>query len=146
MEKEGKMKQELKALVLNSKFLNLSIEDLKSNTNVPVEWHVEDSSNKENIRKLLPNFNILVSTSMDISWKNEAKNLKAIFMPGAGWDKIASEAVPDGCVVTNSYEHENGIAEYVLLGYNEVNCRTCMPPIDPPVTESSLSIPKCSNK
>ena len=60
------MKQELKALVLNSKFLNLSIEDLKSNTNVPVEWHVEDSSNKENIRKLLPNFNILVSTSMDI--------------------------------------------------------------------------------
>ena len=115
MEKEGKMKQELKALVLNSKFLNLSIEDLKSNTNVPVEWHVEDSSNKENIRKLLPNFNILVSTSMDISWKNEAKNLKAIFMPGAGWDKIASEAVPDGCVVTNSYEHENGIAEYVLM-------------------------------
>ena len=70
------MKQELKVLVLNSKFLNLSIEDLKSNTNVPVEWHVEDSSNKENIRKLLPNFNILVSTSMDISWKNEAKNLK----------------------------------------------------------------------
>ena len=46
---------------------------------------------------------------------NEAKNLKAIFMPGAGWDKIASEAVPDGCVVTNSYEHENGIAEYVLM-------------------------------
>ena len=115
MEKEGKMKQELKVLVLNSKFLNLSIEDLKSNTNAPVEWHVEDSSNKENIRKLLPNFNILVSTSMDISWKNEAKNLKAIFMPGAGWDKIASEAVPDGCVVTNSYEHENGIAEYVLM-------------------------------
>ena len=59
MEKEGKMKQELKVLVLNSKFLNLSIEDLKSNTNVAVEWHVEDSSNKENIRKLLSQSNLL---------------------------------------------------------------------------------------
>ena len=109
------MSKKLKALVLNSKFLNLSIDDLKSNTNVPIEWNVIDSSEKEEIRKLLPDFNILVSTSMDISWKNEAKNLEAIFMPGAGWDKISPEAVPDGCVVTNSYEHEVGIAEYVLM-------------------------------
>ena len=109
------MNKKLKALVLNSKFLNLSIDDLKNNTNVPIEWHIIDASEKENIRKLLPDFNILVSTSMDISWKNEAKNLEAIFMPGAGWDKIAPEAVPEGCVVTNSYEHEVGIAEYVLM-------------------------------
>ena len=109
------MNKKLKALVLNSKFLNLSIDDLKNNTNVPIDWHITDASKKEEIRKLLPDFNILVSTSMDISWKNEAKNLEAIFMPGAGWDKIASDAVPEGCVVTNSYEHEVGIAEYVLM-------------------------------
>ncbi len=109
------MSKKLKALVLNSKFLSLSIDDLKSNTTVPIEWHVIDSSKKEDIRKLLPDFNVLVSTSMDISWKNESKNLEAIFMPGAGWDKISPEAVPEGCVVTNSYEHEVGIAEYVLM-------------------------------
>ena len=109
------MSKKLKALVLNSKFLNLSIDDLKNNTNVPIEWHIIDASEKEDIRKLLPDFNILVSTSMDISWKNEVKNLEAIFMPGAGWDKIVPEAVPEGCVVTNSYEHEVGIAEYVLM-------------------------------
>ena len=109
------MEKNNKVLVLSSKALKLSIEDLKKSTNVPVEWHITDLSDKENIRKLLPEFNVLVSTSLDISWKNEAKNLKAIFMPGAGWDKISPEAVPDGCVVTNSYEHEAGIAEYVIM-------------------------------
>lgn len=108
-------KEKLKILVLNSKALNLSIEDLKGQTKVPVEWTVIESSDKEEIRKLLPRFDILVSTSLEVSWKNEAKNLKAIFMPGAGWDKVSAEAVPEGCVVTNSYEHEAGIAEYVLM-------------------------------
>ena len=89
------MQKNNKVLVLSSKALKLSIEDLKESTNVPVEWHITDLSDKESIRKLLPEFNVLVSTSLDISWKNEAKNLKAIFMPGAGWDKISPEAVKE---------------------------------------------------
>ena len=108
-------KKALKILVLNSKALKLSIDDLKAETTVPVEWTVTDLADKDQIRKLLPDFDVLVSTSLDISWKNEAKSLKAIFMPGAGWDKISPEAVPDECVVTNSYEHESAIAEYVLM-------------------------------
>ena len=66
-------KEKLKILVLNSKALNLSIEDLKGQTKVPVEWTVIESSDKEEIRKLLPRFDILVSTSLEVSWKNEAK-------------------------------------------------------------------------
>ena len=82
------MSKKLKALVLNSKFLSLSIDDLKSNTNVPIEWHVIDSSKKEDIRKLLPDFNILVSTSMDISWKN-------------GWLEILGSGLVDPNVLKN---------------------------------------------
>ena len=109
------MPKDLNILILNSEALKLSVEDLVDEINVPVNYDIVDMSNKENIRKILPNYNVLVSTSLDISMKNESKNLKAIFMPGAGWDKISAEAVPEGCVVTNSYEHENAIAEYVIM-------------------------------
>ena len=109
------MPKDLNVLILNSEALKLSIEDLIDEINVPVKKDIVDISNKDEIRKILPNYNVLVSTSLDVSMKNESKNLKAIFMPGAGWDKISAEAVPDGCVVTNSYEHENAIAEYVVM-------------------------------
>ena len=70
---------------------------------------------KKLIADVLPHQDVLVSTSLDHSFKNESKNLKGIFMPGAGWEKVSPEAVPDGCLVTNSYEHEIGIAEYVIM-------------------------------
>ena len=109
------MPKDLNILILNSEALKLSVEDLVNEINVPVNYDIVDMSDKENIRKILPKYNVLVSTSLDVSMKNESKNLKAIFMPGAGWDKISSEAIPEGCVVTNSYEHENAIAEYVIM-------------------------------
>ena len=109
------MPKDLNILVLNSEALKLSIDDLTNEIDVPVKWDIVDLSDKEKIRKILPNYNVLVSTSLDVSMKNESKNLKAIFMPGAGWDKISAESIPEGCVVTNSYEHENAIAEYVVM-------------------------------
>ena len=109
------MPKDLNILVLNSEALKLSIDDLTNEIDVPVKWDIVDLSDKEKIRKILPNYNVLVSTSLDVSMKNQSKNLKAIFMPGAGWDKISAESIPEGCVVTNSYEHENAIAEYVVM-------------------------------
>ena len=87
------------------------IEELKKNTHVPVEWTIVDFMDKKLIADVLQHQDVLVSTSLDHSFKNESKNLKGIFMPGAGWEKVSPEAVPDGCLVTNSYEHEIGIAE-----------------------------------
>jgi phosphoglycerate dehydrogenase-like enzyme len=40
--------------------------------------------------------------------------LKLIAMPVAGLDAIDLEAVPAGCPVCNTFEHEIGISEYVL--------------------------------
>ena len=97
------MPKDLNILILNSEALKLSVEDLVNEINVPVNYDIVDMSDKDNIRKILPKYNVLVSTSLDVSMKNESKNLKAIFMPGAGCDKRNEEAIPEVCVVTNSY-------------------------------------------
>lgn len=109
------LKSKLKVLVLSSSSLELSVEELKNHTKVPVEWTVIDFMDKDLIRELLPKQDILVTTSLDESFKKKSKNLKAIFMPGAGWEKICVDSVPEGCLVTNSYEHEIGISEYVIM-------------------------------
>ena len=108
-------KDKLNVLVLRANSLDRSIEELKKNTHVPVEWTIVDFMDKKLIADVLPHQDVLVSTSLDHSFKNESKNLKGIFMPGAGWEKVSPAAVPDGCLVTNSYEHEIGIAEYVIM-------------------------------
>ena len=44
-----------------------------------------------------------------------ATHLKLIQCAGAGYDKIDLEAVPEGCVVANVYEHEKPVAEWVMM-------------------------------
>ena len=40
--------------------------------------------------------------------------LRLLQLPGAGFDAIDFDAVPAGCPVCNVYEHEIGIAEYIV--------------------------------
>ncbi|MEQ9643825.1 MAG: 2-hydroxyacid dehydrogenase [Alphaproteobacteria bacterium] len=52
-----------------------------------------------------------------MSWSAEtppAPNLKLLQLPGAGWDRLQFEQVPTQAAVCNVFEHEIGIAEYVL--------------------------------
>jgi phosphoglycerate dehydrogenase-like enzyme len=48
-----------------------------------------------------------------------APRLRLVQVPGAGYDRIPLAALPRGCSLCNVYEHETGIAEYVLLGMLE---------------------------
>ena len=68
------MPKDLIILILNSEALKLSVEDLVNEINVPVNYDIVDMSDKDNIRKILPKYNVLVSTSLDVSMKNESKN------------------------------------------------------------------------
>lgn len=43
-----------------------------------------------------------------------APNLKLLQLPGAGWDRLDFDEVPAQTSVCNVFEHEIGIAEYVL--------------------------------
>jgi phosphoglycerate dehydrogenase-like enzyme len=49
-----------------------------------------------------------------------APRLRLLQVPGAGYDQICIGALPSGCTMCNVYEHETGIAEYVLLGMLEL--------------------------
>ena len=54
---------------------------------------------------------------VSMSWKWElrsASHLKLLQLPGAGTDEIDFSRVPPGTAVCNCFEHEIGIAEYVL--------------------------------
>lgn len=46
----------------------------------------------------------------------EAPGLRLLQVPAAGFDRIDFAFLPERCVVANAYEHDNGIAEYVMAG------------------------------
>jgi phosphoglycerate dehydrogenase-like enzyme len=52
-----------------------------------------------------------------------APALRLMHLPGAGLDEVDLAAVPPGAAVCNVYEHEIGIAEYLLLGMLEWEIR-----------------------
>ena len=69
------MPKDLNILILNSEALKLSVEDLVNEINVPVNYDIVDMSDKDNIRKILQKYNVLVSTSLDVSKKNDVDNM-----------------------------------------------------------------------
>ena len=74
---------------------------------------VADSSNREELARKILDADAMVS----MNWPTDmppAPRLRLLHLPGAGTDDIAFESVPAQATVCNVYEHEIGIAEYVL--------------------------------
>jgi phosphoglycerate dehydrogenase-like enzyme len=74
---------------------------------------VADSSNREELTRKILDADAMVS----MNWPTDmppAPRLRLLHLPGAGTDDIAFESVPAQATVCNVYEHEIGIAEYVL--------------------------------
>jgi len=79
----------------------------------PWEIQVVDPEDVTALDHALAHADAMVS----MSWKWElrsAARLKLLQLPGAGTDEIDFARVPPGTAVCNCYEHEIGIAEYVL--------------------------------
>ncbi len=79
------------------------------------EWSIEvvDEKDRKQFSRRLAQADAIVS----MDWPTNmpaAPSLKLLQLPGAGTDAIAFDAVPDSANVCNVYEHETGIAEYVL--------------------------------
>ena len=81
---------------------------------VPVEWTLIDADSYDDYPAHMPGVDVYVGTDLTPEMGAAADSLKAIFIPAAGFDRINPDAVPDGCVVTNAYEHEAPIAEWVM--------------------------------
>ena len=79
------------------------------------QWSIEvsDSEDQGKFSEALLRADAMVS----MDWPADmppAPRLKLIQLPGAGIDEIELEAVPPQTTVCNVFEHETGIAEYVL--------------------------------
>jgi len=78
-------------------------------------WDIEvvDSENLTSLDRAVANADAMVSMSW--TWDlPQASHLKLLQLPGAGTDEIDFARVPRGTTICNCYEHEIGIAEYVL--------------------------------
>jgi len=74
---------------------------------------VADSGNRDELARKILDADAMVS----MNWPTDmppAPRLRLLQLPGAGTDDIAFESVPAQAVVCNVYEHEIGIAEYIL--------------------------------
>lgn len=79
------------------------------------DWTIEvaNHEDRDDLARGLANADAMIS----MSWSRAmppAPRLKLLHLPGAGIDDIALDAVPARAAVCNVFEHEIGIAEYVL--------------------------------
>jgi phosphoglycerate dehydrogenase-like enzyme len=83
---------------------------------VPVEWRLADSSVLVPASiGLLSGAHAVITTVFTPEMGRAADSLRAILVPAAGYERISRDAVPDGCLVANAYEHEWPVAEWVLM-------------------------------
>lgn len=79
------------------------------------EWSIDvvDPEDRNDLTYKLLGADAMIS----MNWPGQmppAPRLKLLHLPGAGTDDIAFDAVPPQTAVCNVYEHEIGIAEYIL--------------------------------
>jgi phosphoglycerate dehydrogenase-like enzyme len=82
---------------------------------VETSWTIDvaNSDDRKDLERKLADADAMIS----MNWPKEmppAPKLKLLQLPGAGTDDIAFDAVPAQAAVCNVFEHEIGIAEYVL--------------------------------
>ena len=79
------------------------------------KWTIDvvNDQDREQLERKLNDADAMIS----MNWAKDmpiAPQLKLLHLPGAGTDDIAFSAVPPQAAVCNVFEHEIGIAEYVL--------------------------------
>ncbi len=79
-----------------------------------VDWVVESYRDNKPPLESLAGVDVLIGTDFTAEMGEAATSLKAILVAAAGVDRIDPDAVPEGCIVANAYEHEAPIAEWVM--------------------------------
>lgn len=88
-------------------------------------WSVEDMDAPDDVNALkaaLDGADAVVSMTWRARFPRPG-SLKLIQLPGAGFDRVDFDAVPAGAAVCNVFEHEIGIAEFLLLAMLEWEIR-----------------------
>ena len=77
------------------------------------DW-VMSCPNAEALAREVADADALIGTALPDDARRSARRLKLFQYPGAGAQHVKAADLPTGCVLTNVYEHEAPIAEYVL--------------------------------
>ena len=88
---------------------------LEERVSTPICARVSPTFREDDVLPLLPDAEIVVTSHWSARLGEAARSLRFLQMPGAGWDKIDPAGIPPGVLVANCYEHEQGIAEYVMM-------------------------------
>jgi len=75
---------------------------------------VDDAAPSE-LKHALEAAHAVVAGELEADVLEHAGQLRLVHVLGAGWDGIAVDALPPGCVVCNVFEHETAIGEWVLM-------------------------------
>jgi phosphoglycerate dehydrogenase-like enzyme len=89
------------------------LEPIRRFVATPWTWIVVDPLDDAAFARALHDADAMVSMNWLASFP-PAPKLRLVQLPGAGTDDIDFGAVPAGAAVCNAFEHEIGIAEYVL--------------------------------
>lgn len=81
----------------------------------PVDWRAASPVTPGEFARELPGADVAITTLFTPEMGSAADQLRAIFVPAAGYENIDPDAVPPGCAVTNAYEHEAPITEWIFM-------------------------------
>ncbi len=82
---------------------------------IDTQWEIEGGWGDEAwLRQELRGADAILTSNFRPEWRSLARNLKAVFIPGAGVPCIDTDDLPNGCLLSNVFEHGAPIAEYVF--------------------------------
>lgn len=84
---------------------------------------VVDDAARSELKRALEAAHAVVAGELEADVLRHAGQLRLVHVLGAGWDGIAVDALPPGCVVCNVFEHETAIGEWVLMAMLAVTRR-----------------------
>jgi phosphoglycerate dehydrogenase-like enzyme len=76
---------------------------------------VVDGVDRVELKQALDSADAVVAGQLESDLLQDAHELRLVHVLGAGWDGIAVDALPPGCLVCNVFEHETAIGEWVLM-------------------------------
>lgn len=104
----------MKAL-LAGEYIAALAEPIRGAVATPWEILALPDDGEEHLRAALPAADALVTSWFSVALAPHAQRLRLIQVFGAGYERVELAAVPPGCSVCNCFEHEHGIAEYVIM-------------------------------
>ena len=88
---------------------------LRSLLTTPVEIIWVSSYEEEEVTRAVPDVDVVITASFTPAMGRACRRARLVQMPGAGYDKIHPDSIPPGALFANCYEHENAMAEWVLM-------------------------------